>query len=211
MITNLSTGHLSTDPARKVLMVSLLILLFTLPLVSQDQYRKFYSESLKINNTGMYVLGSWALLNIASGAYGYSKFAGPARYIHQMNLFWNVVNLSIAGFALYGYYTSEYQTWGQEKILEKQLSTQNLFLINAGLDVVYMGTGFVLRRLSKRYPKNSDRLMGYGNSVILQGAFLFVFDLVLYGFQSGHRNGFIEQIALVPASAYPGLSLQISF
>lgn len=188
-----------------------MIALFTLPLLSQDTYREFYTESLRINNAGMYVLGSWALLNITSGTYGWSKFSGTTRYFHQMNLFWNVVNLSIAGFALYGNYAADFSSWGPERILEKHLKTQNFFLVNGGLDVVYMGTGLLLRHLSGRYPKNAERLKGYGNSVILQGAFLFVFDLVMYGIQLGHRNDFLEQVVLAPASGYPGLSIQLSF
>jgi len=187
------------------------MLLLSIPAISQNDYSNFYSESLKINNTGMVVLGSWAILNISTGAYGWSRYTGQSKYFHQMNLFWNVVNLSIAGIALYGNAHTDYSTWEQGMFLEKHLKTQNLFLINAGLDIGYMGGGLLLRHFSGRRPNNSDRLKGYGNSVILQGAFLFVFDLVMYGLQRSHRGQFLDQLSLLPMNDGWGLALRVTF
>jgi len=187
------------------------VMLVSVPVFSQANYSSFYAESLKINNTGMVVLGSWAILNISAGAYGWSRYTGQNQYFHQMNLFWNVVNLSIAGIALYGNTHTDYSVWEQGMFLEKQLKTQNLFLINAGLDIGYMGGGILLRHLSGRYPNNSDRLKGYGNSVILQGAFLFVFDLVMYGLQRSHRGQFLDQLSLLPMNDGWGVALQFIF
>jgi hypothetical protein len=39
-------------------------------------------------------------------------------------------------------------------------------------------------------------LLGYGNSIILQGAFLFVFDAVMWGIQRNNRLGFTENLQL---------------
>ncbi|MFO7935570.1 MAG: hypothetical protein R6U78_16020 [Bacteroidales bacterium] len=195
----------------RIFVIALFLWLVTTPVTGQNGYNEFYSESLSINNTGMVVLGSWAILNISTGAYGWIKNSGSNRYFHQMNLFWNVVNLSIAGFTLYSNITADYSTWEKSRILEKHLNTQNLFLINAGLDVAYMGGGFLLRHLSDKYPKNRFRLKGYGNSVILQGAFLFVFDLVLYGLQRGHRIHFLEQLSFTPISDALGIALHLKF
>ncbi len=63
-----------------------------------------------MNNIGMGILGGWALANITIGAYGWSQQSGQESYFHQMNLFWNTVNLGIAGFALYSNLTSDYST-----------------------------------------------------------------------------------------------------
>ncbi|MEA1886583.1 MAG: hypothetical protein U9N72_05180 [Bacteroidota bacterium] len=63
--------------------ISLLVtvLLFTsISIFGQQSFSDFYSQSQKINNTGMYVLGSWALANIATGAYGWSKYSGDRMY-----------------------------------------------------------------------------------------------------------------------------------
>jgi hypothetical protein len=175
----------------------------------QSAYLEYYGESLHINNIGMAVLGSWALANISIGAYGWSQYSGQRSYFHQMNLFWNTVNLSIAGFALYSNLSSDYSLLSGPELLEKQWKTQRLFLINAGLDVGYVAMGFLLKHLATRYPKNELRLRGYGDSVILQGSFLFVFDLVMYGIQRSHRLDFLQHISLAPMRDAYGLALTL--
>jgi hypothetical protein len=52
-------------------------------------------------------------------------------------------------------------------------------LLNAGLDVAYIATGFYLKERSKN-SSSSERLRGYGNSLLLQGGFLLMFDVALY-------------------------------
>jgi hypothetical protein len=171
----------------------------------------FYQHSLKINNEGMAVLGTWALANIAIGGYGWSQYSGERKYFHQMNLFWNSVNLSIAAIAIFSNLNADYTDWTTDQFLSKQLKTQRLFMINAGLDMVYMGSGLVLKRIASRYPDKEARLTGYGNSVILQGAFLFLFDLVMFGLQHAHRVHFIEELSLHPLQDAWGLALTYSF
>jgi hypothetical protein len=132
-------------------------------------------------------------------------------YFHQMNLFWNTVNLSIAGIALYSNLQADFGMWSADEILDRQLKTQRIFLINAGLDILYMGAGGMLKHIASRYPNRQERLIGYGNSVLLQGAFLFVFDLVMFGIQRSHRLDFLEQIAIGPAKEAWGIAMTIQF
>ncbi len=186
-----------------IAIVLLPLLIIVLPAYGQEEYSEFYSESIKTTNTGMYVLGSWAITNIATGAYGWSRFDGDKKYFHQMNLFWNTVNLSIAGYALYSNYMLDISAMGADEIMDKQTGTERILLINTALNLGYIGTGFLLRHLAGRSEKHSDLLKGYGNSVILQGSFLFVFDLVLYGILRNQRINFMENInvALLPDGA----------
>ena len=86
--------------------LSLLILALPASVHGQEAYVEYYGKSLDMNNIGMAVLGGWALANISIGAYGWSQQSGQESYFHQMNLFWNTVNLTIAGFALYSNLTS---------------------------------------------------------------------------------------------------------
>jgi hypothetical protein len=207
------------DPSREAehrilarnLGIGFLILFLALPaqVQGQEAYAEYYGESLRINNIGMAVLGTWALANISIGAYGWSQYSGQRSYFHQMNLFWNTVNLSIAGFALYSNLSSDYSLLPGSELLEKQLKTQRLYLINAALDVGYVATGFLLKHLATKYPKNELRLRGYGNSVILQGSFLFVFDLVMYGILRSQRMDFLQQISLAPMQEAWGLALTV--
>ena len=191
--------------------LSLLLLVLPTTVQGQSDYLEYYGESLRINNIGMVVLGSWALANISVGAYGWSQQSGQRSYFHQMNVFWNTVNLSIAGFALYSNLTSDYALLSGEELLEMQYKTQRLYLINAAIDVGYVSTGFLLKYLATKYPKNELRLRAYGNSVILQGSFLFVFDLVMYGLLRSHRADFVQQISFSPMQDAWGLALTFQF
>lgn len=194
------------------LTIGLLLLLMAMPasVWGQSAYADYYAKSLHINNIGMAVLGSWALANISIGAYGWSQNSGQRAYFHQMNLFWNTVNLTIAGIALYSNLTSEYAQLTGPELMDKQLRFQRLYLINAALDVAYVAGGGLLLYLAPRYPKNESRLMGYGNSVILQGTFLLVFDLIMFGLQRGHRTGFLQQISLAPMHDAWGISFSLN-
>lgn len=191
-----------------ILLLALSILLGSgIRLQGQDPSTAFYQRSLQINTAGMMVLGSWALVNISTGAFGWKNGQGSRLYFHQMNLLWNSVNLAIAGVALYGNMTADYSRWTSAEILARQLKTQHLYLINAALDVGYVGAGFLLGRLAPRYPKNEARLTGYGNSVMLQGTFLLLFDLVMFGLQRNQRLLFLEQATISPLRDAWGLTL----
>ncbi len=119
---------------KRIWLLPTLLFVTTSIAFSQNNYAEFYSKSLSISNAGMYILGGWALTNILSGAAGWNYSEGTPKYFYQMNVFWNIVNLSIAGFALYNNITFDYTSLTSDAILTKQLKTQNLYLINAGLD-----------------------------------------------------------------------------
>ncbi len=180
-----------------------MLLVTAIPAYGQEEHREFYSRSIRTTNTGMYILGGWAITNMAIGAYGWSSFDGDTKYFHQMNLFWNTVNLSIAGYALYSNYRLDISAMGADEIMDKHTGTERILLINTALNVGYIGTGFLMRHLSGRSEKHSDLLKGYGNSVILQGSFLFVFDIVLYRILRSQRYDFMDNInvALLPDGA----------
>jgi len=178
--------------AEKRIVVTILMLMTVVVVVAQDGSRAFGEVSLAANNAGMYVLGGWALANMAAGAYGWAAFEGEKKYFSQMNLFWNIVNLSIAGFALYSNYSTDLLSLGDGEIMTKHLKTERLFLINSGLDVAYMGAGILMRHLGTGSERRGDLLKGYGNAVILQGGFLLVFDIVMYFIFRDIRPAVIE-------------------
>ena len=172
------------------------ISLFVMHAEAQTDYETFYLKSQKNSNTGMYVLGSWAILNIATGAYGMSSHSGSSKYFHQMNLFWNTVNLGIAGFALASNYLGDASLLSSQQMLDKHMTTEKILLINAGLDILYMAGGALMLNKSKSSTKRPELLKGYGQSILLQGGFLFVFDLVLYAIQHQHSNAFFQNVQL---------------
>lgn len=122
---------------------------------------------------GMKLLGGWALANIVTGSLGRSQTSGTTRYFHEMNAGWNAVNLTIASVALMT--LPDVSTWTLEQGVQEASRLDKILLFNAGLDLGYMALGYALIERGKRL--DSSRLQGYGQSLILQGAFLFVFDL----------------------------------
>jgi len=167
---------------------------FVVQAEAQTETESFYQKSRKNSNTGMYVLGSWALLNIATGAYGWSTQTGSSKYFYQMNLFWNTVNLGIAGFALASAYASDATLLSPQQMIDKHLTTEKVLLINAGLDVLYMASGALMAGKSKSSTKRPELLKGYGQSLLLQGGFLLVFDVVLYVVQHKLSSKFLQNV-----------------
>jgi len=96
--------------------------------------------------------------------------------------------------------------FGVEEALGEARKIEKILLINSGLDVAYIGTGFLLRHLSSNSDKRKDLLKGYGNSLILQGGFLLVFDLILYGVLHSSRMDFMEGISFSMGESYWGVS-----
>jgi hypothetical protein len=174
---------------------------------------EYNQQRLQTQSQGMMVLGSWALGNIALGAYGLRHASGASLAFHQMNLGWNLVNLGIAGW---GYYSA---MQGEADLaflpsFQEQKSIEKILLFNAGLDVGYMMTGVFLMERAKRGVVHSDRWKGFGQSLLLQGGFLFVFDLILVAVHQKNWNQLLPKLEswMLPQSGPAlGMSWQYAF
>ena len=114
-------------------------------------------------NRGMWVLQGWGIGNIATGIpIAITSNDPQTAAFFQMNAGWNVVNVGLASASL---------------IRKKPVDTKKIkrvFFVNAGLDVGYIIGGILLSRNGSI--NNDPQQLGFGNSIILQGTFLFVFD-----------------------------------
>jgi hypothetical protein len=172
----LSSKGLLYYPMKKTLV--LLLLLISINCRAQDSLQILNFNRNHIKNTGMQVLGGWAAANIVVGGIGWASTNGTTKYFHQMNAIWNVANL---GVALLGYTATikdKNHVYTSQESLEEQHKLEKLFLVNGALDFVYIGTGLYLKH--RRDINNSDQNRGYGSAVILQGAFLLLFDAAMY-------------------------------
>uniref|UniRef100_A0A832DKL3 Uncharacterized protein n=1 Tax=Ignavibacterium album TaxID=591197 RepID=A0A832DKL3_9BACT len=149
--------------------------------------QNFQMERKDINETAMLVLGGWAVGNILVGTYGNFKATGETKYFHQFNAMWNVVNLGIAAFGYFTAVNSEPSQMTNLEIIKDFNSLQNFLLLNAGLDVAYIATGLYLKEKSKN-SSSAERLRGYGNSLLLQGGFLLLFDVTLFFIHQNNAN-----------------------
>lgn len=165
-----------------------ILIVFATPAFSQDNIQEINTNRENINLTGMKILGGWALANMVIGSVGYFNSSGKKKYFNQMNVMWNVVNLSLATAGYFGAKENLNKQLSLAQSLKNQNKIEQILLLNAGLDVGYMATGLYLNERGLR--KSSDRLQGYGKALLLQGAFLLVFDGVLYSVHKNNGKGF---------------------
>jgi hypothetical protein len=175
-------------------------------LYSQDL--DYYIESeISYRQTGMLVLGSWAAANIAGGLVLRANTEGSTRYFHEMNAIWNTVNLGIAAA---GYFTAAKLSADMTAIelMKEQSKMDKILLFNAGLDLAYIAGGFWLQERSRNTSNNPERLMGYGRSVVLQGAFLFTFDIAMVLL---HQKVHLPESLIISLSPVPGMQLGLGW
>lgn len=121
------------------------------------------------------ILGGWSAANLVGGTTGYVLADDPQwRSFHGTNAAWNVVNGAIVGLGAAGLHRRRDGFETPEALLKHQRSLQTSLAINIGLDVVYMGTGAALMALGTSSER--EDLRGMGQSLIVQGGFLLVFD-----------------------------------
>ena len=144
------------------------------------------ARRLELNADGMVVLMSWASANILAGGAGWALADDPRwRGFHQMNLGWGAINLGIAAFG-YVSATGELPPTTVAETIAQSVSIQKVLLFNAGLDLGYVAAGWAMWERGQR--KDNAQLRGFGQSIVLQGAFLFAFDLTLELLHQGRHD-----------------------
>ena len=150
------------------------------------QFDVYNKERLSMDKNLMLGLGTWSSLNLLGSGLGWAISTDESiKYFHQMNVMWNTVNLglSIPGYIKAHKGNNELSLF---KTLNEQRKTETIFLINAGIDLAYISSGLLLKNKSSTDLSKEDQLKGYGNSIILQGSFLLLFDWIAYCIHSRH-------------------------
>ncbi len=194
------------------LVLFICLLGYGLPLLGQaseggpDVLLEFNQRQQRQQRTAMLVLGGWAVGNIATGALRRGAVTGEDRYFHEMNMYWNGVNLAIAAF---GYYSAVKMDPAAMTLFESNQGFQSFgktLLFNAGLDLGYIAGGFYLQERANRPDVNGDRLRGFGKSIVVQGGFLLAFDLANYYILSRTGKEFLP-VLLGPTADGIGMTL----
>jgi hypothetical protein len=165
---------------------------------SLDNYNKDRVDKTK---KSMYVLGGWAVANIAWGAAGVATASGSDKKFHEMNLAWGAVNGILAGSSLLRFKKTKTAGFSLAESIKQQHSMEKLFLLNAGLDFAYLGAGAWMLEKSKTNTSKPEQWKGYGNSLLLQGGFLLLFDGINYAVHSHHGKGLYQQLEKVQLTA----------
>jgi hypothetical protein len=173
-------------------------------------YQRDYN---KINEHLMLTLGSYAVGNFAISGAGYFNAEDEyTKHFHEMNVMWNTVNF---GLALPGYFKAKKNAgdWDAAEMERQQRKTQSIFLINSAVDIGYIATGMYLRGEAENRLDESDMYRGYGDSMVLQGSFLFAFDLVAYAIHKRHynreANTFLNKVSVHSSGQGIGLTVQL--
>ncbi|MDZ7375613.1 MAG: hypothetical protein ONB13_03235 [candidate division KSB1 bacterium] len=164
---------------KKMIQIFGAIFFYNICFAQDISFKQFNSRRNQINQYAMIVLGSWAVGNMAVNGALYRSAEKDQKYFYQMNVAWNAVNLAIAGFGMYGALNSKTNLTVFDSI-RQQANIEKILLFNAGLDVGYIMTGLYLKERAKNSLKHYDRLKGYGNSLMLQGGFLLLFDITVH-------------------------------
>jgi hypothetical protein len=186
------------------------LLLLPAPLLAQEALpeilNKHNATRMDTNATGMLVLGGWAAANMASGTAGWI-LAEDERWksFHQMNLMWNTVNAAIAIGGYIGNTNKDPASFGLAATLDESFGMSTILALNIGLDVGYMAAGAYMWERGRRI--ESDRWRGWGQSVIAQGAFLFVFDIALLRINGKLNDSLLQRIEPIISPDQVGMLL----
>lgn len=194
----------------RIIMTLPLLALFLLGSPIYGQLENFNKKRHQIDQRLMAGLGSWAGVNlIGSGIAWATTPKGEAHYFHQMNVMWNTVNL---GLAIPGYLKARKakNTSSLSETLDEQYKTEKIFLINSGLDIGYMAGGLLLRATAQNFPEQQEMRNGYGTSLLIQGGFLFLFDIIAYATHSSHRHTKLSPLLKNIELSATGIRLRLS-
>lgn len=167
----------------------IILLFILLPTFSMAQDLTTYNtDRVKLDKRLMLTLGSWSAVNIGVSSVGWATTNNEAKYFHQMNVMWSGVNLALA---IPGYFKARKtnpSNYNFAQTYHEQTKTEKFFLFNTGLDLAYITAGFYLKQRALTDLTNYHRFRGYGNSLIMQGGFLFLFDLTAVILHNRHRK-----------------------
>ena len=166
----------------------ILLFAFLYATAAFGQLQEYNAQRYETDKKLMIGLGSWASLNIVGSGVAWATAQNEEmKNFHQINVMWNVVNL---GLAIPGFIKAKN---GKKELtffqtMEEQRKTETIFLINSGIDIAYMSAGLLLRSKASSALEKEDQFRGYGNSLLVQGGFLLLFDWIAYNIHRKHSK-----------------------
>lgn len=156
----------------------MLALLTALTLCAPVDLEAWNRDRLQTSRVGMIVLGTWAVGNMGVGAFGFGLERDERlRFLHLGNLVWNAVNLGLALNTLIREWNENPAALDAKKSLEASEQIEKIFFINGALDLGYLATAAFLWQRGEA--TGDPKLVGFGQALVIQGAFLVLFDLTM--------------------------------
>lgn len=126
----------------------------------------------------MGVLLAWSILNLVVGGAGAAILRRrPLGVFLGANAAWNLVNLAIAAGGLWSALSHDPGSLVGIALLREVELFQKILLVNVGLDVGYVAAGVVTALWGR--DRGDVWRTPIGLALVLQGLFLFVFDVVV--------------------------------
>ena len=146
-----------------------------------EDLQNILNKQTKIARIGLTGLTTWAAGNMLVGGLGMAQTKGEVRSFHEMNFFFNTVNLTLGGLGILSTYKPRPADF--KSLIEYNHQIEKVYLFNIALDLGYMASGWAIynKGLSQTGNK-ADQNFGYGKSLVLQGGFLAVYDIVIFSF-----------------------------
>jgi hypothetical protein len=194
---------------------TLLIICFTAFSLSsfsqKENLVKFEKERVRYTKNSMAALAGWSVVNIVGSGFATNTRNKEVRYFHQMNVMWGSINLALSGLGYFGASREKIDNPLLADVLKHQNRIEKTYLINLGLDVVYVGSGLLMNKTSDNQ-KNPAKFKGYGNSIMVQGGFLLLYDAIVYSIHHKHGRQLKGMSDKVMLNAGPGsVSLTYNF
>ena len=159
-----------------------LTMIFYLPLTLKSQDSTSIHDLLyKKQQESLSLLSGWSVGNLIYSPLGTKNLFSPEttnEYFHQMNFSWNLLNVGIAGLGHIIVNKESKKPWDMKILYDKKKKAERSIIINMGLDLTYMVTGFLLKNNAQKNNSEYSMNKGYGNSLILQGGYLLFYDAI---------------------------------
>lgn len=163
---------------------------------------------------GMIAFSSWTGANLIAGTVGVLTTTGETQHFFEMNLYFNAVNLGLAIPGLIGAVKAKRTGLSFKQSVKEMQKVKTVYLVNGVLDLTYITAGFLLREMSFNHSNDiqlKNRLAGYGNSLIVQGGFLLIYDFIKFGVHAINGKRLEEHWDKISVRPYGAYGLGMSF
>ncbi len=152
------------------------------------------------------VLSWWSLFNILGGIVAVLWLRNEWYYFWMMGIVWGGINLAVALFVFDHTFYRKFRKGNSFERFEAQRHVEKLMFLNIGIDSAYLFAGLLLREHSFIHEvAHADLWLGFGWSIIVQGGFLLIQDIVFYRL---HRRNFCKAQPFLEALLGAGRSLR---
>ncbi len=170
----------------------------------KDTINTYNAYRIKTDKIAMKTLGAWGIANIAVGSIGYftSNNNNEWRYFNATNAASGIINAAIAGITLNSISKEADMKLNPKQYYKLYIADKQQFLLNAGIDVVLIGSSLFLMQQGKNDIKNSDLYNGIGKSIVIQGVFRLMLDDLIYTMHLRNNSKWVQIMHEINISNY---------